>query len=151
VLEGVEETRLSPLSRAKRTYVLAVCRLRGGDRRAAREELSRIPRPVPDADWEDAVASLEALFLSLEGDLREAEARARRGLERVRVPAVRVSLQAALAHSLAAQGSREEAETILREMQKTHGNEALARVVRHAGAASPIAETLQAASGTPYR
>jgi hypothetical protein len=151
MLEGIDESRLSLLSRAKRTHVLAVCRLRGGDRRAAREELSRIPRPVPDVDWEDAVASLDALLLALEGDPREAETRARLALERVRVPAVRASLQSALAHSLAAQGLRDDAEAILREMQETYGHEALARVVRHAGAASPIAETLQAASGTPYR
>jgi hypothetical protein len=151
VLEELDESRLGALHKAMRSHVLAGCRFQSGDRDAARKELSRISRPVSDLVWEDAVASFEALIAVLDGDPREAEARARPALARAARPELRGAWQSVLAHALAAQGSREEAKELLREIRAALGPESLARIVRHQGAASPIAAMLQAESGAPYR
>jgi predicted Zn-dependent protease len=87
----------------------------------------------------------------LEGNAKEAETRARPALERVKVSTVVAAWQAVLAHALVAQGARDEAVTILEEMKKSHGDAAIARVVRQNGPASPLAESMQADTGTPYR
>ncbi len=150
-MQRVRAADLKPLARAQHVQQLVAFRIRCGDRETARQELATLTRPVPDALWEDAVAALEALLLVLEGDPNQGEARARPALERARQPAIRATWQAVLAHALAAQGARDEAVAILREMRSTHGAEVLSRVVRHRGAASAIAETLQVESETPYR
>jgi tetratricopeptide (TPR) repeat protein len=147
VIEKIEESRLSPSTRAMRAQNLGAFRIRSGDREGARTELARVPRPVPDPLYEEAIASLEVLLLALEGNPEEAELRARSALERSKSPPVLATWQSALAHALAAQGSRDEAMAILRQMHAA----ALGRVVRQHGAASTLAESLEAETDTPYR
>jgi hypothetical protein len=148
-LEKVDESELGPLMRARRSQALAAFLIRNDDRARAKSELARVPRPVYDPPWEDAVASLDALIVALEGDAQEAERRARLALERRGTP--RYTWLAVLAHALAAQGLREEATAVLQQVRATHGNVGLAWVVRDRGAASAIAESLQAETGAPYR
>jgi hypothetical protein len=151
MLEDVDASRLDPLSRAMRAQNLAAFHLRSGGRDAARDVIASVRRPVSDPVFEDALAALEALLVALEGDPKDAEDRARAAVTRAAQPTVLQTWQAVLAHALAAQGSRDEAMVLLREMRKTHGEPALERVTRHQGPASPLAESLRAETGAPYR
>jgi hypothetical protein len=150
-VEEIEPSRLPPSMRAMRAQGLAAYLIRSGDRDAARRQLAAIPRPVADPIYEDALLALDTLLMVLEGNAKEAETRARPALERVKVSTVVAAWQAVLAHALVAQGARDEAVTILEEMKKSHGDAAIARVVRQNGPASPLAESMQADTGTPYR
>jgi hypothetical protein len=150
-LEQVDPARLGWLVRAQRAQMLAAYLIANGERDRARKELAQIPRPVPEPGWEEGVAALDALLLALEGDAVEAEARSRRAIARVTLPAQLGAWQIVLAHSLAAQGLNDEATELLTKVRLALGGAALARVARHRGPASAIAETLQARTGAPYR
>jgi len=150
-IEQIDESLLPALMRAMRAQNLAALLIRNGEREAAHRVLTRVRRPVPDPDYEDAIAALEALLLVLEGDAEQGEARARPALERTKSPPVLATWQAVLAHALAAHGARDEATTVLEQMRASLGEIALTRVVRQRGPASPIAESLQAVTGVPYR
>jgi hypothetical protein len=150
-LEPVEPPRLDPLLRAQRAQAMAAFRIANGEREAARAELSRVPRPVADPNWESAIAAVDALLLALGGEPAEAEARARDAVARVTMPTVLAQWQVALAHALAAQGMRVEATEVLKKTRDVLGARALAVVVRHGGPASPLAAALQAETEAPYR
>jgi hypothetical protein len=151
VLVEIDDSPLDPLMRAMRAQNLAAFLVRNGEREEARKALARIPRPVTDPVYEDALAALDTLLVALTGDPSNAEARSRAAVVRATQPTVLASWQAALAHALAAQGSRDEAMEVLRQMQSSQGVPALDRVARHRGAASPLAEALRSETGVPYR
>ena len=90
--------------------------------------------------------------MALEGDADRAEAAARKGLANETEGQLRVTWGMAHAHALAAMGRRDEALAALRELRQKHAEmNVLERVARHAGPASPLAETLLIDNDAPYR
>jgi|GEM_PF-7082063 len=128
----------------------AAAHLRLGQIVAARHALASTTRPAATPAFELALQALDALVDVIDG-APGGEARADAALAGAALPdALRITWSMVKAHALAARAAGDEARTLLRELREAHGDEVVARVVRHGGPASGVAERLLASEG-PYR
>ncbi|NUO52869.1 MAG: tetratricopeptide repeat protein [Polyangiaceae bacterium] len=123
---------------------LAIAQLQLGDAPAALAALEGSAALSPGRGTAVRLAEVKALVLAVCGRQEEALAL---------LPARGNKITASLtrAHALAAGGDSEAARTELERFLAEHGRESLEAVVRHRGPASPVAQSMLDAPGTPYR
>lgn len=161
LVEAVDRSRLDAASLGVRTQLLASCAVTLGDRARARQELASTPRETVSPIFQRALAAMDLLLDALEGAPAEGlEERCRAARAAEDDATVRALAGAALAHTLAASGRRDEAMAELRSLRDAPwgGPDSigaplplLERIAGHRGPASPLAEAVLASEGTPYR
>jgi len=147
--EDIDPNRVGPRLRSVYVQHAATIRVTLGDRAGARALIAGAARPAAPAAFEEGLQGLEALLEAFEGDAAKALARADAALASGQSP-VRQAWAAVRAHALEASGASREARAMLLSMRSEFGDDALRRVVRHAGPASAQAAAMLTNDG-PYR
>lgn len=159
--DALDRSRLAAPTLGVRAQLVAACAVTLGDRARARKELASVPREKVSPLYQRALGAMDLLLDALEDTpADDLEDRCRKALSGEVDASVKHLARAALAHALAGSGRREEARAELRALRDEAARDAqalgtptsiLARVVRHRGPASPLAEAVLASEGTPYR
>jgi hypothetical protein len=150
----IDERQLDASSFATGAVLRAWCALAWGDRARARGELGRVTRPSANEASERSLAAIELLLEAIDGDPTVAAERAEAELASDPEGGLRRTLRSAQAHAWAATGRRAEALALLCELAAEASSDdpkLLARLIRHGGAASPLAASLLAADVGAYR
>ncbi len=148
ILQSIGDEGLDAHQKELRTLGLLDCYVQLHDLASARATLAQVPPLEPGGIHAGAYANMEALLLVLEGRPDEALARIPAAADH---PIIERGRQGVLAHAFAARGDDSRRQACLLWLREHHGDEALARVVRHNGPASWHARELLNAGKMAYR